>query len=55
LYDLRSHVLEGQTLMQRLRQDAFGPLNPAGQGEVDGYREKGAKFLEQLRQMLAPG
>ncbi|MDH3602197.1 MAG: response regulator [Candidatus Tectomicrobia bacterium] len=55
LYDLRSHISEGQTLMQRIRQDAFGSLNPSGQGEIEGYTEKGAKFLERLRQMLTPG
>ena len=55
LYDLRSHISEGQTLMRHIREEVYGPLNPSGQGEVDGYQEKGTAFLERLRQMLTPG
>ncbi len=52
LYDLRSHILEGHTLMRRIREEAFGHLNEAGQREVEKYTEKGVAFLERLRQML---
>jgi response regulator RpfG family c-di-GMP phosphodiesterase len=52
LYDLRSHVLEGHTLMRRAREEAFGPLNAAGQKEMERYTEKGMTYLDRLRQML---
>lgn len=55
LMDLRSHILEGHTLMRRIREEAYGPLSPSGQGEVDGYQEKGTVFLDRLRQMLTAG
>lgn len=52
LFDVRSHLLEGHTLMRRIREETFGPLNPAGKGEVEQYTEKGVTFLERFRQML---
>ncbi len=55
LYDLRSHILEGHTLMSRIREAAYGPLNQAGKQEVGTYMEKGSAFLDRLRQMLTPG
>ena len=54
LRDLRSHIMEGHTLMRRIREDAYGSLNAAGHKEVDAYSEKGGVFLERLRQMLTP-
>lgn len=54
LLDLRSHLSEGSTLMRRICDEEYGPLNPAGQGEVDGYAGKGDVFLNRLTQMLTP-
>ena len=55
LLDLRSHLSEGRTLMQYIRQEVYGPLNEAGQGEIDGYAGKGDVFLDRLSQLLTPG
>lgn len=54
LYDLRSHILEGHTLMRRAQEEAFGSLNEAGRREIERYTEKGVVFLDRLRRMLAP-
>lgn len=53
LYDVRSHILEGHTLMRRIREEAFGPVIPSGKAEIEQYTEKGVAFLERFRQILA--
>ena len=54
LYDLRSHILEGHTLMRRAQEGAFGDLNAAGRQDMERYTEKGVAFLDRLRRMLTP-
>jgi DNA-binding NtrC family response regulator len=53
LADLRSHVAQGLTLVQGLREGTYGTLPPAGQTEVAQLAEAGSAFLERLDRVLA--
>lgn len=55
LSDLRSHVAQGLTLVQGLREGTYGTWHPAGQTAAEQFAEAGRVCLEQLDRALASG